>query len=253
MKPVRFIKFAFTMAALSVSVSSYSSELKYLVEEPVDLLHAIHSSPDRFEDLEKEVFDVYFLDHPIRCTQLKDSGVLARLRIGEDKKDSTIKLRPMFESDLPEHLQDHSKINCESDWIGKDEALAPSCAAKRKLKLELETIRDIIKKRKWFDLFNSLQLELAQLRAILFPDTMQLAALGPAQAQRWEWATPEGLKATIENWQGLREEPLWELSIDADDVSEAEIAATRIMKKWDLDWSPFQISKTQAFYETFCP
>jgi hypothetical protein len=140
-----------------------------------------------------------------RALPLLDSGLILRLRQGDDAGDSTVKLRPCRRSQLaPDWRREVGRSDdrgfvhrVEEDWAGTRRSLAASCVTDLDADLVPAALAGQVG---WGSLFHPKQEEFLAQCADIRVHLGGLVALGPITAVRWKDVTVGDFLAVAERW-----------------------------------------------------
>ena len=176
---------------------------------------------------------------------LAGRGVVLRARrIGADKVDSTVKLRPVLPERVARKWRDEKGFKIEADIVGERMVVSASFTVQRdgKALAALAAGGGSIDK-----MFSGEQEDFLDAMAPVNFGTLR--ALGPVDVRRWEWR-PDDLEHAlcVEFWRVAGGPDLVELSIkaDPDDARAAHAAFNDFLRRRDIPLDTTQATKTRA-------
>jgi hypothetical protein len=201
------------------------------------------------DDSEAKRVAVCFYDTP--GLELYQSGLILRSRHGDGDDDVTVKLRPLAPSAVAASWFAEDGFKCEEDRSGHSAAASCSFTVSRS-KRTIEAVQHGT--ASVASLFSEEQCRFVRDYASVKPDWEHLVALGPLDAETWDFELP-GLEPELsaELWTLPGGRQMLEVSTKVPQ-SEADATAAALdaaLEARGLDTSGVQETKTRAALEAF--
>jgi hypothetical protein len=153
--------------------------------------------------------ELYFLDDVTpglpQQLPLLHSGIVLRIRVGAEKADATVKLRPCRRSQLRPHWVEtvagghHNpsvEFSAQQDWSGDRHTLAVSAVTK----MSSQTVTPLIQDQPG-KVFDPVQLQFLDDCGALYVNPESLVALGPIEITRWKDVAFADFELNAERWR----------------------------------------------------
>jgi hypothetical protein len=197
-----------------------------------------------------EVRELYFFDTPELA--LFEQGLILRARlIQDDDDDSTVKIRPVDPTAIPDKWRTVEGFKLEEDLVGSKVVCSASLTTVQKP----GEVRDVFEgSRPIAKLFSSDQEEFLAAHTPVNPDFATLRVLGPISVLRWKLEHPDlPDELTAEEWRLPNKTDLLELSIKVTPAEE-QAALERFstfLQGLELSTEGEQQAKTRKALEFF--
>jgi len=232
-----------------MNISKYPVELKFTIDNDVE--RALRKL-DPKDDSKRQI---WFLEDDTpglrKPRPLGRASVVARLRTGKKRDDSTIKLRPARESQLVEpwstSFEDGGQeYRIEQDWAGSRRSLAASCVAE----FPPGTLEPLIAASRLTPAFDGKQLRFLHDCAGIPVTLAALRPLGPIKSVQWKDHDLDGISVNLERWTVG---PLDFLEVSARAAAGADTDPEKLQRRIQdalnrlrLKIADEQVTKTQA-------